>query len=683
MNRYVVVAAVGVAWLASAVLPSSAQAQATDDDNGERALLRTSAHRVTGRQVGRFFEFSVQRRIFNPTTTAQTVAVTWPLPSHGAVTQLRWRRDDDKRWIVGELIRNDEAEAAYQRYLEGDTPQPRGPVLATSDGPTLTLRSPTLAHGRALLIEYRVTSALCYANGSYVAAYPAPAADRDAPALQPPKGAIITTRLPTPLQECVVQQNDITPWRYLIFPNQLNHGIQTQLHRVDPADGGISEFIVAVGRQLEAAPRHASVVFVIDASRSVAANAVAEQLKIAKDFLRHLPDASFNIIFARRKATPLWSRMQPAGTASKLSKLPEAVTQLGNGSNFDAALQLAATMLGNVPGPHYLIAFTDAQWRKTLRAEHLPARLVGLPATAVLHIVTIPRNVGADLKIKQGDKNVVDQEWNFNPDCDPLAKAFEQRWRGMIVMLQQARCSGGPDDIDRSAQPPLSAQMVRPMLIEKLTLDGEPFATEVLEGHAEHTLSATPGAKLRTLRGTIWGRAWSQSRMDDAFATRHFAAVAHTTALSTTMTPTQAEQVAVHGHAISPSTSMLAIDRRFGPGAIAAGTGLSIASSSSSWFDDCCHDNGDLVGFATVKGVGPTLQNLLYAAATTCASTHHLVTWQATVQLELTGLEIVAVNTHSPAGVAFETCVTERIWTVWAVNPNDLTEVSAELKNLP
>ena len=316
MNRYVVVATVGLAWLVSAGLSPSAQAQATDDDADERPLLQTSAHRVTAQQVGRFVEFSVQRRIFNPTFTAQAVEVTWQLPEHGAVTELRWRRDDDTRWIVGQLLRVNEAEAQYQRYLEGDTPQPRGPVLATSDGPTLNLRSPTLAHGRALLIEYRVTTALCYTNGSYVAAYPAPAGDLDAPSLQPPAGASTTTRLPEALADCVVHDSDIEPWRYLIFRKQLNYGIQTQLHRVDTAQGGVGEFIVEVGQQLEAAPRHASVVFVIDASRSVEFD-VADQLAMATDFLRHLPDASFNIIFARRLATPLWAACnQPAWRAN-------------------------------------------------------------------------------------------------------------------------------------------------------------------------------------------------------------------------------------------------------------------------------------------------------------------------------------------------------------------------------
>ncbi|MBP9087827.1 MAG: hypothetical protein KBG15_17030, partial [Kofleriaceae bacterium] len=106
-------------------------------------------------------------------------------------------------------------------------------MLATSDGPTLTLQSPTLARGRALVLEYRVTTALCYADGSYVAAYPAPAHDRDLPMLQPPRGATTINHLPERLQDCAVQGNEIEQWRYTIFPNQLNQGILTQLHRVD------------------------------------------------------------------------------------------------------------------------------------------------------------------------------------------------------------------------------------------------------------------------------------------------------------------------------------------------------------------------------------------------------------------------------------------------------------------
>ena len=131
MNRNV--AALGLTLLAIIAAQASAPANAEniDDDPAEVPLLRTSAHRVTARQVGRFVEFSVQRRISNPTATAQVVNVTWPLPEHGAVTQLRWRRDDDPLWIEGQLLRVNEAENIYQRYLEGEQPQSRGPVLAT------------------------------------------------------------------------------------------------------------------------------------------------------------------------------------------------------------------------------------------------------------------------------------------------------------------------------------------------------------------------------------------------------------------------------------------------------------------------------------------------------------------------------------------------------------------------
>ncbi len=682
MNRRV--AAFGVALLTITVVQphNLAAAQDTINDAPKIPELRISAHRVTARQVGRFVEFSVQRRIFNPAATAQAVEVTWPLPVNGAVTQLRWRRDDDPRWIDGELLRANEAEEVYQRYLDGDTPQSRGPVLASSEGPSLTLLSPTLAHGRALLIEYRVTAALCYANGSYIAAYPTPAAQPDPPQLQTSSRAFTTTHLAAPLQNCEVQGNEIEQWRYTVFPNQLKVGVLTQLHRVDTMDGGVSEFIVEVGQQLEPAPRHANVVFVVDASRSVNNGSVADQLTIAADFLQQVPDASFNIIFARRNATPLWSRMQSARMARTLATLPEEITNLENGSNFDDALQMAATMLSKLPGPHYLIAFTDAQWRKSLRAEDLPTRLSGLPATAVLHLVTVPRAT-IPLRVASHDsQNLTGQAWDFNPDCDPLAAAFGQRWRGMIVMLQAARCSVGTNDTDRRTQPPLSAQMVRPMLIEKLTLDGEPIAAQVLEGHAVHVLHATPGSRLRSLRGTIWGRPWSQTRIDDSVASRLFAATAHTTELREQMSPVVAEQVAMVGHAISPFTSMLAIDHRFGPGAIEAGDLLGISGTSSS-FDSCCDDIGHIRGYATAKATEPTLQSQLQGVAAACASQMHVSTWQATVKLELTGLEIVAVTTTTQDGPAFQTCVTEGIWSVFAVNPQDLAEVTVELKNQP
>jgi hypothetical protein len=688
MKRCVVLVAVVALCEVAALAP---QAQAEPDEVDLRPTA--TAHRVTGKRTGRYIDFTVSRRIENPHATATDVDFLWRLPPHGAVTNLRWRREDDPSWVNAQVMPAKAASALYERYLQGPVELDRGPLLATDeqllDGTGLHIESPTLAPHRALLLEYRVTVALCYVNGNYITPYPygeldpefeastddGTAAVRfvDVPALVVPNARILAA-LPEADADCGISSDNPPGWRYVEFANQVPEGIRPALERIEVVAGGASQLVIDVGKQLEPAPHRANVVFVIDASRSVSQATVAQQFTMAKEFLQALPDAKFNVIMTRRKPTLLWPQFQPANAATQLDKLSEEALAVGNGSNFDAALRLAATTLHNAPASSssqaYVIGFTDARWRTTLAAPQLPTTLAGLPSQSIVHITTIaeqpPR---ASLR------------WDYHPACDPIAAAFGQRWRGMITMLSDVACDGSSEDVDHASQPALPLQWVRPMVIEKLTADGTFMQDQLAEGQRLNFLSNDAGARVSILQGLIWGQPWTMAATANDYTSHYFAAIAHTTDLGTTMNPDEATQIALAGHAISPSTSMLAIDARFGPTRQDNRRGFGFGSTGSA-IDGCC--GVDTIGHGRPgRMVTPTITNEQRVAnvATRCAADLKLNHWWVQIEAELTGDEIVDVRAISSDGAPFKHCVIEGVWEVSAVNPQNIDTISVIAQN--
>ncbi|RLB55297.1 MAG: hypothetical protein DRI90_19560, partial [Deltaproteobacteria bacterium] len=142
--------------------------------------------------------------------------------------------------------------------------------------------------------------------------------------------------------------------------------------------------------ELRPLPRKLSTVFVIDASRSLPSDDIDAQLELARAFLSHVPDGTFELVLVRRHATRLLNRFAPA---KEFDALIEAATKagklvLGNGSALDAGITLAATSLQRRVGPRTMVLLTDGllrpKWRNRLALNALKKAPFGTASHVVL-----------------------------------------------------------------------------------------------------------------------------------------------------------------------------------------------------------------------------------------------------------------------------------------------------------
>ncbi|MCX5743483.1 MAG: proprotein convertase P-domain-containing protein [Proteobacteria bacterium] len=188
--------------------------------------------------------------------------------------------------------------------------------------------------------------------------------------------------------------------------------------------------------QLVPLPKHASLVFVIDASFSVTLAMIDAQLAIVKTYVAHVPDAQVAIVVYRRAATALWSGFLSASPAILSPNVDDArragKLALGNGSSLDAGLALAAQTLAKRTGPRRIIVMTDRRLRTTLTAPAVAATLDKLPADIVVHAIAPQLDNDDRVQLTRDDK-------------DPLAPVAT-RHHGIFVEL-----AGMPDVKERLA----------------------------------------------------------------------------------------------------------------------------------------------------------------------------------------------------------------------------------------
>ena len=406
---------------------------------------------------------------------------------------------------------------------------------------------------------------------------------------------------------------------------------------------GFSRLEIDAAPRLSVLPRGASVVFVLDTSRSVGEDELETQLRIVAAYLSHVPDAAVELVGFDRSARRVFGEFVGAAEFAGALERARAAGKLTphNGSALERGLGLAADLLASRRGPTRVVALTDAELRTRFRNELAIQALAPAPATSVTHLV-----------IPQDDSiSYIRRE-----DGHPLAPIAD-RHRGVLF-----EAAAPADD---KALPAEMLGLVRPIAIDHfavrgLDLEGAPEWPEVLRegaGYRAMLASADPSRRV-VLTGKLWAapvrRVVSHGeRFDIATAAFVFSEDEHGD-----LSDDEMRVVAYRGRAVSPVTSYLATE----PGVRPSTIGLEDIGESFG-LGGFGMGGGGAGGGRRPSFPPPAIATLLAGAAKRCAATHAAgVTWQVTLDVETTAIEIVDVEATRASHPAVRDCLVEAAW---------------------
>jgi len=402
---------------------------------------------------------------------------------------------------------------------------------------------------------------------------------------------------------------------------------------------------VESARELQALPKSASVVFVVDASRST--YDVMEQLTVARAYMDHVPDARAEVVLFRRFAervtgeflTPsaLWTALDVANKDDRLA--------LGNGSALEEGIRLAGKALRGRAGPRRIVVLTDARLRSRFVVEDGVEALRTAPKGSIAHIV-VP---GAD-----------EDETRLVRDDSHALAAIPASSGGVLFGIND---QGDPKTLRKAA-----LELVRPVAIDQFEVRGVDLATapevptRMPEGSAYgFMIKSTEAPPRLRVQGKIWGRTFRRTiRANRRFGTAT-AAFVFSEDEHQSLTREQMMTVAMRGRAVSPVTSYLATE----PGVRPSTIGLELVGTGSGGGGSGAGTIG--LGSAGMLGHGRmpkawTLAELIDDGLDACVAQHDPPNdWRVELNIESTFYEVVDVIPVS-GDAAMRACLVEAAW---------------------
>jgi hypothetical protein len=612
-------AALALGLPATLVAGPEPEGPATQDETYE------ASHNVTVVERDGVAVVTVRRVFVNPTRSYDEEGyLEVPLPEGGAVTGFRLLGVNG--WVNATL---EDADAAAQRYedlrLPGTAPVRRVALLSWSEARDsgLTMSLFGLQPRQLFTVEYDLVAPVEYEAGRRFVAYPDPGEEVGEKVLElgPPRSAFAA--------------------RWGTWAASTG----TTFARVE----------VDVAAELEAAPKGARVVFVVDGSISAGAESLAGQLDLARGYLAHVPDAEFEIIVTRRDADGLVGGFAEASTIDEvLAAIPAPRLEPGNGSNLHAGLAAAARALRGWKGPARIVAFTDGYHPSaftTATALHAMARV---PKGTILHLVAYAPD--GDLY----EERVFEDEL-----LAPVAARH-----GGVVLAMNGR-SG-----DRAALADLTRGLVRPIRVDQVTSNVAELELPAImwegTGHHENVVLDTKHVPDELIvRGLVWGRTVAFRLAPDAGLSRSAAALAvGDDDARQALSRDELLEAAHASGAVSPHTSYLATDVGAGPSAAgeeAEGFGISGGSGGGSYSSHCggAHSMiGRVVELRRVDERAAHLAEWVEAGARACQERAGGAAVAATFSVETTRDEIVGVRVAGVSDRALATCLEDAMWAV-------------------
>jgi hypothetical protein len=554
--------------------------------------------------------------------------------------------DGKAHWFVGELM---EAEAAAKKYREltgiGGY-YPKDPALLSwRDDGHLALQVFPCPPEQDKVVEYTLLAPMRYEDGRYLLDLPAMGSEGLAATatFSADDGSFIVDGKKAPERLTLASAHTIEQ------TVDLGATIDGALAAVPfAADKALFSYHLDVPSRLSEVPKKARIVIAIDASHSFGAARIASARAAAIAYLSHFDgdDVEVEILAFGRKVESLGKGFQSLALAR--ATLTEATITPRNGSELGLALERAGSDLAGAPADaaRRVVMFTDLRTRTSLAPATAKS---SVPFGATLHIVTV-----------ESGKDDLERD-----DADPWAKL--PRSTGG-VLWHAAASTGGDTTAVRQG---VFEQLARPLRIDAVSLSAGGVSdldapSVLLEGQGleDHRVVSKLASHI-TLTGELWSTHVERTLEPDAAYGRRRAALAFGTDLLHGFDDAELMRLAVHGRAVTPVTSYLAIE----PGVRPSIEGLDWNNNWEGLIGDAFGAGGlGLAGFG--EGGGGRADPTDYAALLRALGEPELAPCKVekgsvTLTVESTFDEIAAVAltvADDDAKRSKASCLTERLW---------------------
>ncbi|MCA9646175.1 MAG: VWA domain-containing protein [Polyangiaceae bacterium] len=490
-----------------------------------------------------FAKLVVERSVFNGGERHDQATFWINLPNSAVATGLRTlgSLNGKPHWFAGDLMEAEAAAAKYQELTGVGGYYPKDPALLSwRQQDYLALQVFPCPPGQVKQVEYTLQMPLTYSQGSYLVELP----------------SMGTEELPARIEVRAARSGDQLKlngkaWqagRRYQLPRDAATTLELVPTKAPRISGEFGQYVFAKQRvlthfefrlapQLSKAPKGASVVLLIDASKSMGSRSSAAS-DAARAYLSYVPDAQVQLVYFNRKAEERFKSW--VGVERARVDLSAYSPKLANGSELGDALDTADRLLADRKGPRRVVLFTDVKTRRSLTPGMLKGKLAR--SKALMHIVDI--RLG-DSALERDDTNA------FAPVAAATGGVL---WHG-----------GFDDSADSRVR---AEELVRPLRLHapKLTAPGVPNdmlpePEELWEGEAVGLteLVSVPGGFVR-LQGKLWQKSVQRTLSPDAAESKRWAALVFGQDLYSDLSEPEMMTLATYGGAVSPVTSYLAIE---------------------------------------------------------------------------------------------------------------------------
>ncbi|MBX3185528.1 MAG: VWA domain-containing protein [Labilithrix sp.] len=624
--------------LVAAAPPARADAvEALRYDSEERA-------HVVDLKVDRGFATMVVRRtVANLGPKSDQATFHLDIPDVAVATRLRTAGSDASGrtiWFEGELMEAEAAASKYQELTGIGGYYPKDPALLSwRHQGHLALQVFPVAAKSSKTVEYTLKLPLEYGDGAYRVELP-PMGTETLSAL---------VRISAAHGDDVVTVNGVAGASPIAARADRPLAIELRPRSVPRLDASIASFgfaehkhlvraRIAAAPRLSEAPRGAHVVILFDGSRSM--HDRESGLVAVRAYLSQMPGAIVDFLtFDRQVRAPIGARLPVAEALSRLSGL---ALEPRNGSRIDDALARADAILQASPlAARRVVVVTDT----LTRSELTPVKIGAVPwkSGAVLHVAVVGSG-----------------EASASRDDDSPWATLPRRTGGLFWS------ASAPSTVDGKARA-VFEEWARPKRIEKVFVKGVTggfAAQDVLdEGQGfEHFAIADAPTTRVDLTGEMWSTPLSATFTPSVEHGKLAAALVFGTSLHYGLSDAEQMTLAMHGRAVSPVTSYLAIE----PGVRPSNEGIDWGAAGTGGGGSMGQGFG--VGHGHLSGVGGAaridregwLRDQLRAAADLCGVSRGTLS----VSIETTLDEIVEIDdvTIEPRDGKAEACVREEMW---------------------